>query len=128
MIASIGGYVNSFNEKCVKPTIEWSKKHELLIAGIGISVILGIACYRSPEVFEFTKKNIKLLTVVVPIACTILPLPIVAITVAISGGANGRGGGSISDVADPMFKAYYYGVIKVWQEWFKFVGIPVIAP
>lgn len=119
MIATVTHYISVFNTNCVEPSIDWIKNHKTVVSVISISVLLGAACFKSPQTLDMMKKNIKFLTVIVPIAYTI-PAPIIGFCIAITE----AGAGSISYDSGKLFEAYRNSIVKVWQAWFRFVGIP----
>lgn len=65
------------------------------------------------------KKNIKFLTIVAPITYT-LPAPIIGIRMALQSAAPG---GQISYNASKKFELYGESIVKVWEAWFRYVGI-----
>lgn len=108
---TVSNHLTKFNSEYITPSIKWVNKNKLVVASIALSILIGIACYRSPGSLDLMKKGVKLLTIVVPVAYT-LPAPfVIAGIVACQG-------------PDRALGAYYFqSVAKVWQMWFVFVGL-----
>ncbi len=111
MIAAAAHTMNMFNTDYIEPTIEWSKKNKMTITALGISILLGVMCYNSPQICNIMKKSIKSLTVVFPLVYS-LSLPMI-----ICRKITGEG-----FYTNEMIEVHYQEVGKVWQAWFAFVS------
>lgn len=119
MLATINQSISTLNTEYVQPSFSWCKRHKLLVSTIALSVLTGAICYKSEVAYDLMKKNIKYLTVVLPIAYT-LPLPLISFMISVTLAGTG---GSMSYETGKMLEAYTQSIVRVWQAWFKFVGI-----
>ena len=120
MLTVTNNYINQLNTECIQPAKEWCTKHPLLVSAIGVTILLGAACLNSPEACGFMLKNIKFLTVIVPIAYT-MTFPIVTVLFVMAGGAPLAE--SSRHYLSENFGMYCASIPKVWEIWFQFVGI-----
>lgn len=110
----------AINHACIEPIVKWTRSNKTLLYTLAVSLLLGgIVCYHSPQTFELMKKNVKFLTVIIPIAYT-LTFPLV-LTVFVVGTENPYG---CHQGAHKLFQQYTESIVKVWQLWFNFVGLP----
>ena len=114
MINGINNAAKSCYQTCVVTPAKWVSNHVILITAIGIGILLTAACINSSAALDLMTKNIKYLTIVLPIAYS-LPTPLIGIAMALTEGLGHPG--------TAIFNSYTHSVVKAWQTWFTFVGI-----
>lgn len=120
MINAINNAASYVNDKCFRPTVKAINNHKVMAATVAIfGTVLGVASYKSPEVAAFLKKNVKLLTIVVPLTYT-AALPFVLIG-SIMMGASGSCEAHRNSNA--FLEMYSTGLQKTWQAWLKYVEL-----
>ena len=121
MLAGINQNFNVFRTNYVTPAINFSKRHKILVSAVITSVVLGAICYRSPQAAHAMKKNVKFVTVVLPIAYT-LTFPVAMVGFVMAGAAPYQGYESRRTLEN-LFDVYCQSIVKVWQAWFKLMEI-----
>lgn len=114
MINSINNATKSCYQTRVVTPAKWVGNRVRLITAIGIGILLIAACINSSAALDLMTKNIKYLTIIVPIAYS-LPAPLIGTAMVLTEGLGHPG--------TAIFNSYTHSVVKAWQTWFTFVGI-----
>jgi len=114
MIQSVKSTVTTFKNNVIIPPVRWVKNNTRLITALAVTILLAAACYSSPQALDLMKKNVKFLSIALPIAYT-LPVPVIGCMLVLAEGVGYPGAA--------LFDSYCQTVAKAWQTWFTFVGL-----